>query len=154
LMDAQGMIHQIEYRWHDRRDLSPSASTMSPDSLRGWDSWIRTWVRHPHVEGLGESVCYQVHPTGRAALAWRYEDLQAADRADGTRGRPLVSRVLAGQASQLTPDLAIVLCHTGLPQWAGPAPGSVTADADLAVIGVGELSALARDQAPGLDRAA
>jgi hypothetical protein len=154
-MDASDMIHQIEYRWHDRKDLSPIASTMSPDSLRGWDSWIRTWVRHPHVEGLGESVCYQIdHSTGRAALAWRYEDWQAADRADGTRGRPLVSRVLTGSASQLSPDVAIVLCHTGLPAGAGSPPGSVMVDADLASISADGLAALARDHTAGLDRVA
>jgi hypothetical protein len=101
--EERDIIHQIEYRWHDRRDLSPVASTMSQESLRGWDSWIRAWVRHPHADCLRQSVCYQLLPTGRAALAWRYEDWQAAEREDGTRGRPLVSRVLAGQASLLTP---------------------------------------------------
>ena len=59
---------------------------MSQESLRGWDARIRAWVRHPHVEGLSESVCYQVFPNGRAALAWRYWDRQAAEREDGTRG--------------------------------------------------------------------
>ncbi len=154
MTEAPDSVHQIEYRWHDRRDLSPIASTMSADSLRGWDAWIRTWVRHPHVEGLGESVCYQVQPNGRAALAWRYEDWQAAEREDGTRGRPLVSRVLAGQASQLTPEVAIGLCHTGLGEWAGPPPGRVTSDGDLAVVGVQALTRVARSQAAGLDLAA
>src|SRR6185437_3172729 len=149
----QDIIHQIEYRWHDRRDLSPIASTMSPDSLRGWDSWIRTWVRHPHVEGLGESVCYQVQPNGRAAIAWRYQDWQAAGEQDGTRGRPLVSRVLAGQSSQLTAEVAIALCHTGLPKWAGPPPGRVATDADLAGVGIDALTGLAREQAARLDAA-
>jgi hypothetical protein len=152
--DAQDIIHQIEYRWHDRRDLSPIASTMSPDSLRGWDSWIRTWVRHPHAEGLGGSVCYQVQPNGRAALAWRYEDRQTAEGADGPRGRPLVSRVLTGQESQLTPELAIALCHTGLPASAGSPPGRVATDADLAVVAVDDLTRLTRDRAASLDRAA
>lgn len=151
---ASDIIHQIEYRWHDRRDLSPIASTMSPDSLRGWDSWIRTWVRHPHVEGLGESVCYQVQSSGRAALAWRYEDEQVADRADAARGRPLVSRVLVGQVSQLTPEVAIALCHTRLREWAGPPPGRVGKDADLTGVAADVLTRLARDQVAGLDLAA
>src|SRR5579863_3560562 len=123
--DARDAIHQIEYRWHDRRDLSPVASTMSPESQRGWDSWIRAWVRHPHADKLFESVCYQVLPNGRAALAWRYEDLRPAARELGTRGRTLVSRVFAGQASLLTPEAAIALCRTGLPAAAGPRPGQV-----------------------------
>ncbi len=154
MTEAQDIIHQIEYRWHDRRDLSPIASTMSPDSLRGWDSWVRAWVRHPHADGLGESVCYQVQPNGRAAIAWRYEDRQTAERADGSRGRPLVSRVLAGQVDQLTPEVAIALCHTGLPGWTGPPPGAVATDADLATVPASALTRLAREQAPGLDQAA
>ena len=152
--DAQDIVHQIEYRWHDRLDLSPIACSMSQESLRGWDAWIRDWVRHPHVEGLGESLCYQVHPNGRAALAWRYEDWQAAERGDGTRGRPLVSRVLAGQASLLTPEMAIVLGRTGLPAAAGPRPGHVTAETDLPMIKVGELSGLVGDRAARLDQEA
>ena len=127
---------------------------MSQESLRGWDAWVRDWVRHPHVEGLGESLCYQIHPNGRAALAWRYEDRQAAEREDGTRGRPLVSRVLAGQANLLTPEVAIVLCRTGLPATAGPRPGRVTAETELPVIGAGELSALVSERVAGLDQEA
>jgi len=121
--DGRDIIHQIEYRWHDRLGLSPVASTMSPDSLRAWDSWIRLWVRHPHADKLWESVCYLVQPNGRAALAWRYEDWQVAEREDGMRGRPLVSRVLVGMENLLTPEVAIVLCRTGLPATAGPRPG-------------------------------
>jgi len=80
MADAQGSMDQIEYRWHHLRDLSPFASSMSPESVRGWDSWIRNWVRHPYLDGLSESVCYQVQPNGRAALAWRYRDSRAAGR--------------------------------------------------------------------------
>jgi hypothetical protein len=153
--DARDIVHQIEYRWHDRRDLSPVASTMSPQSLRGWDSWIRTWVRHPHTDGLWESVCYQILPTGRAALAWRYEDWQAAEREDGSRGRPFVSRVLAGQVSLLNPDAAIVLCRTGWPAAVMP-PGQAqgTAERGLAVVGADRLSNLVRAQTQRLDEEA
>jgi hypothetical protein len=152
--DTRDIIHQIEYRWHDTRDLSPVASTMSHESLRGWDSWIRGWVRHPHVDELWESACYQVLPTGRAALAWRYEDSQAAERADGTRGRPLVSRVLAGQASQLTPEVAIVLCRTGPSAMTGPPPGQVTTGTELSVLRADELDALVREVTAGFDEEA
>ncbi len=127
---------------------------MSPESLRGWDALIRPWVRHPHVEGLWESVCYQLHSNGRAALAWRYEDWQAAERGDGTRGRPLVSRVLVGQVSSLTPEVAIVLCRTGLPATAGPRPGQVTTEAELSVFKADELSALVSERTEGLDEEA
>ena len=154
MAEAQDVVHQIEYRWHDRLDLSPIACSMSQESLRGWDAWVRDWVRHPHIEGLGESLCYQIHPNGRAALAWRYEDRQAAEREDGTRGRPLVSRVLAGQAHLLTPEVAIVLCRTGLPASAGPRPGRVTAETELPVIGADELSALVSERVARLDQEA
>jgi hypothetical protein len=152
--EARDIVHQIEYRWHDRLDLSPIACSMSQESLRGWDAWIRGWVRHPHVEGLGESLCYQIHPNGRAALAWRYESWQAADRKDGTRGRPLVSRVLAGQTSLLTPEAAIVLCRTGPQILVSPPPGQVTTETKLSVVTVDELSALVRERTAGLDEEA
>jgi hypothetical protein len=152
--DARDIVHQIEYRWHERRDLSPVASTMSQESLRVWDSLIRAWVRHPHTDGLRESVCYQILPNGRAALAWRYEDWQAAECEDGTRGRPLVSRVLAGQASLLPPEVAITLCRTGPSAAVGPQPGQVTADTRLSVIKADELSALVRERAAELDEEA
>lgn len=154
MVEAHDIIHQVEYRWHDQRDLSPIASTLPASSLRGWDAWIGPWVRQPHVEGLSESVCYQVQPNGRAALAWRYEDWQAADRGDGTHGRPLVSRVLAGSASQLTPEVAIVLGRTGLPDSAGPPPGRVSPDTTLAVIAADDLTRLTRTRARGLDEEA
>ena len=80
-------LHQIEYRHHQTNDLSPFATSMtSRESLAGWDSRIRAWVRHPHAEMLSESACYQVFPNGQAALAWRYWDERAASRGDGTLG--------------------------------------------------------------------
>lgn len=127
---------------------------MSPESQRRWDYWIRTWVRHPHLDGLGESLCYQVDPTGRAALAWRYEDRQTAEHADDTTGRPLVSRVLVGQTSLLTPEMAITLCRTGLPATAGPPAGQVTAETVLPPIRAAELSALASERTADLDQEA
>ena len=147
-------IHQIEYRWHQTRDLSPVASSMSQESTRGWDSRIRAWVRHPNVDEPSESVCYQILPNEAAALAWRYRDRQAAERGDGTRGRPLVSRVLVGHASLLTPDVAIVLCRAGLPATAGDRPGQVTIGADLPVISADELRAIVCDIAGKIDQEA
>src|ERR1700722_16644303 len=119
---------------------------MAHDSLRAWDSWIRGWVRHPHTGGLWESVCYQVQPNGRAALAWRY-DWQASEHGPDTRGRPLVSRVFAGLASQPTPEVAIVLCPPGLSAVAGPLPGQITSNDDLPVISADELIDLVHQRA-------
>jgi len=150
---APDIVHQIEYRWHDRRDLSPAATTMPRELLPGWDAWIREWVRHPHCDWLWESVCYQVQG-GRAALAWRYENPRVIEREDGTRDRPLVSRVLAGAAERLTPQVAIALCRTGLPDAAGPRPGQVRSDADLRVIPADELTGLADGLAGDLDKEA
>ena len=146
-------LHQIEYRHHQTRDLSPVATSMpSPESLRAWDSRIRVWVRHPHADRLSESVCYQLLPNGQAAMAWRYWDQRAVERADGTRGRPLVSRVLAGQASVLTPDIAVALCLTGLPDSVGPMPGEVPDGAQLPTVSGDALNAIARDKTPELDQ--
>src|SRR6266700_2450418 len=129
MVDTQD-LHQIEYRHHQSRDLSPVASSMSRESVLGWDGRIRAWVRHPLSETLSESACYQVFPNGAAALAWRYWDRQAAVRADGTHGRPLVSRVLIGQAGVLTPKAAVALCRTGpAPDLIGPLPGHVADNA-------------------------
>ena len=152
MADAREVIHQIEYRHHQLKDLTPVASSMSPDSLRGWDSRVRTWVRHPAVDRVTESACYRIFPNGHAALAFRYRDSQAAERADGSLGRPLVSRVLVGQEALLAPEVAIALCRGGLRSVpAGPLPGQVRADADLPPVSGTELAAQAAALAPALD---
>lgn len=151
MADAQD-LHQIEYRHHQTKDLSPFASSMSPDSLRAWDSRIRPWVRHPHADRLSESMCYQVFPSGQAAVAWRYWDERAAERADGTRGRPLVSRVLVGQESVLTPDVAVALCLVGLPDSVGLKPGEAPDGTPLPTVSGDALQAMTRDKTPDLDR--
>ncbi len=153
MAESQG-LHQIEYRHHQTRDLYPIASSMSSaESLQGWHSRIDGWVRHPHNDRLSESMCYQVFPNGQAALAWRLWDQRAAERSDGTRGRPLVSRVVVGQESLLTSPVAIALCRGGLPADAiGPAPGDVPDGARLPAVSADALHALARDLAPGLDQ--
>lgn len=155
-------IHQIEYRWHPVRDLFPVASSMSPESTRGWDNRIRSWVRHPSADDSAgpdhptQSTCYQILPPNGAvaALAWRNRVQQPSERADGSRGKPLVTRVLVGNTSLLTPEVAIALCRMGLPACAGPRPGQVVAGAELPTITAAELDALVREAVLWLDREA
>jgi hypothetical protein len=151
MADPHDVIHQIEYRWQHEKDLSPFATTMSQSMTAGWDDLIRAWVRHPHATGLSESVCYQVWDRD-AALAWRYRDPRAAEQPDGTRGRPHVSRVLVGQASVLTPEVAIALCLTGLPPSARPR--QVSAPDELPTISPDELTTAVNKEAAELDYAA
>jgi hypothetical protein len=147
-------IHQIEYRWHSTWDLSPAAKSMTRESMLWWDAQIRGWVRHPSVEQPSESVRYQILPDGNAALAWRYQNLEVTDAAGSVRGRPLVSRVLVGSENALPPDVAMLLCWSGLPIMAGPRPGEAAPDSDLPVIAAADLTALARSATDGLDREA
>src|SRR5579862_8977786 len=149
-------LHQIEYRHHQTKDLSPAASSMtSRETLAAWDSRIRPWVRHPHADFLSESACYQVFPNDQAVLAWRYWSKQAAYREDGTHGRPLVSRVLIGPVSVLTPVVAIAACRAGLSaHWAGPLPGNVPDDSELPMVSGTALGALGREMSAELDDAA
>jgi hypothetical protein len=149
-------LDQIEYRHHQTRDLSPVASSLpSPDALHSWDARIRPWVRHPHSDRPSESTCYQIFPTGHAALAWRYWDQRAVERPDGTRGRPLVSRVLAGPQSLLTPDVAMALCRKGpTADSIGLMPGEVPEGSVLPPVSDDVLAEVVGAVSPGLDRAA
>ena len=153
MADAQD-LHQIEYRHHQTRDLSPVATSMtSRESLSAWDSRIHAWVRHPHADPLSESACYQVFPSGQAALAWRYRDERAASRQDGTRGRPLVSRVLVGSASVLTFEVAVASSLAGpSADWLGPLPGQVPEDTQLPTVSGAALTALTRAMTLELDQ--
>lgn len=148
-------LHQIEYRHHQTDDLSPFASSVTTrESLAGWDSLIRAWVRHPYSDVLSESACYQVFPNGQAALAWRYWDERAANRQDGTLGRPLVSRVLVGSKSVLRPGVALALCRAGLSaEWVGWLPGEMPDGRELPMVSGRTLIDLARETAPVLDQA-
>jgi hypothetical protein len=145
-------IHQIEYRWHPRNDLSPAVSSMSRDPMMRWDAHIRNWVRHPGADGPSESVRYQTMPGDVAALAWRYRDFKVTE-GDG-RGRPLVSRVLVGAASALSPEMAVLLCRSGLPAAAGPRPDEAEPSAGLPVISAADLAAVAQATVGGLDQEA
>ena len=117
-MTGERDIDQIEYRWHPVKDMSPVVSSMSaevdsgdgiPDTAMGASPQRRRAVGKRVLPDLSHRA---------AALAWRYRDRQAAD-AKTAHGRPLVSRVLVGPASLLSPDVAIALCRTGLPTAAG-----------------------------------
>lgn len=148
-------LNQIEYRHHPTRDLSPVASSMSPQSRSAWHAQIRAWVRQPHDERLSESACYQVFPNGTAALAWRYRDGRAAERSDGSRGRPLVSRVLAGPASVLSPEAAVALSRTGpTAGLIGMLPGEVADGAEMPTVSGPAVAALAAEMAAELDAVA
>lgn len=150
-MAASREIHQIEYRWQDRKDLVPIASSMPPGTRQSWNAQITSWVRHPDADVTAESVRYQSLPDGQAVLAWRYRDPQAAKRDDGIHGRPIVSRVLIADQGVLTPDIAIVLCRDGLPEAAGPRPGEVTSDDELLPLPAGELRRMAEGRAVTMD---
>jgi len=146
-------IHQIEYRWHPANDLSPAASSMPYEAMMRWDAQIRNWVRHPSVETPSESVRYQILADDVAALAWRYRDVEVTGADGAVRGRPLVSRVLVGAARTLSPEMAMILCRSGLPAAAGPRPGEVEPQSKLPVISAVDLASLS-DSAAGLDREA
>jgi hypothetical protein len=152
--DAQD-LNQIEYRHHPTRDLWPVASSMSAQSRSSLHAQIRAWVRHPHDERLSESACYQLLANGNAALAWRYWDERAAERADRTRGRPLVTRVLAGAASILSPKVAVALSRNGpTADLIGVLPGEVPDGAEMPTVSGSAVAALAAEMAPELDEAA
>ena len=152
MTNERHVVDQIEYRWDPVRDMSPLASSLSPELTRGWDPHIRPWVRHPNVDAPAESVCYQALPADMVALAWRYADSIAAGGAAATNGRPLVSRVLVAPSSLLPPQVAMTLCRFGLPDQVGPKPGQVGAGAGLPPIGTGELARLAVARAAELDK--
>ena len=147
-------IHQIEYRWHPRNDLSPAVSSMPRHLTMHWDAQIRNWVRHPGADGPSESVRYQTVPGGVAALAWRYRDFEVAAGDGRARGRPLVSRVLVGAASTLSPEMAVILCRSGLPAAVGPRPDEAEPSAGLPVISAAGLADVAQATADGLDQEA
>jgi len=147
-------IHQIEYRWQPAKDMSAVACSMSPESFRSWVQRIGPWVRHPGVDAPTESVRYEMYRDRAAALVWRQRDRQAVQFNDGRDGRPLVSRVLLGPADLLTPEVAVTLCSTGLPETIGPRPGTVSFGATLPPVDAAGLTELVRDNAEALDRAA
>lgn len=145
----------MEYRHHPTRDLWPVASSMSLQSKSSWHAQIKAWVRHPHDGRFPESACYQVLPSGNAAFAWRYWNERAAVRADGSHGRPLVSRVLVGPASILSPDVAVALSRSG-PTAAllGMLPCEVPDGTQMPLVSGYAVATLANELAQELDEAA
>ena len=147
-------VHQIEYRWHPRYDLSPVVSSMPRDLMMRWDAQIRNWIRHPSADGPSESVRYQLMPGGVAALAWRYRDIEVTEADGRVRGRPLVSRVLVGAARTLSPEMAVILCRSGLPAAAGPRPDETEPSPRLPLINAADLATVAHATTGGLDQEA
>jgi hypothetical protein len=147
-------IHQIEYRWHPSYDLSPAVGSMSRELMMRWDAQIRNWIRHPSADGPSESVRYQIMPGGVAALAWRYRDIQVTEADGRARGRPLVSRVLVGAARTLSPEMALILCRSGLPAAAGPRPDETEPPPGLPVISAADLATVAHVTIGPLDQEA
>jgi hypothetical protein len=147
-------VHQIEYRWHPSYDLSPAVSSMPRELMMWWDAQIRNWIRHPSADGPSESVRYQIMPGGVAALAWRYRDIEVTEEDGRARGRPLVSRVLVGAARTLSPEMAVILCRSGLPAAAGPRPDETGPSPGLPVISAADLATVAHTTTSGLDQEA
>jgi hypothetical protein len=147
-------INQLEYRWQMVSDMTPIAGSMSSESARLWVQRIGVWVRHPSVDVPTESVRYEMFGNGTAALAWRLRDRQAITSADAPGARPVVSRVLVGPASLLTPEAAAAVCYVGLPEAIGPQPGTATVGEFLPTVTADVLTGLVAEKAAALDEAA
>jgi hypothetical protein len=147
-------IQQFEYRWQPAKDLSLIAGSCPAAAIRPWSDRIALWVRHRAVEDPAQSVRYEMFNDGMAALAWRQRNAEPFGSENGAEGRPEVSRVLVGAVRILTPEVAVAICHTGLPDAIGPRPGEVAIGSLLPVIEPAGLTGLVRDQADELDRLA
>jgi CHAT domain len=147
-------VHQVEYRWLPATDMSPIAGSLPVASIQPWNGRILQWVRHRAVDVPTESVRYEVFADGMAALAWRKRNAQAIELEGVPNGRPDAARILIGPDRLLTPDVAVAVCHAGLPRGVGPRPGQVTVGTALPPVDPAELTDLARDQADELDRLA
>jgi hypothetical protein len=148
-------IQQFEYRWQPSKDLSMIAGSVPAAEIQPWRDRISLWVRHRAVDAPTESVRYEIFADdGMAALAWRQRTLQALKPGDGTEGRPEISRVLMGPADLLTPEAAMVICHTGLPEAIGPRPGKIAVGGSLPPVNPEVLTGLIRSQTCTLDRLA
>jgi hypothetical protein len=154
-VDESQDIHQIEYRWQPKTDMTAIATSMSEESRRSWAPRIGPWVRHPGVDAPIESVRYEVIGHGATgAIAWRQRDPQALTMTEGQPSRPLVSRVLLGSAEVLTPELAMAVCAMGLPEAIGPRPGTVAVGTELPPIDGAALTGLVDTMTDKLDQVA
>jgi hypothetical protein len=102
---GQPEIHQFECRWQPTADLSPVAASSTHDYILAWYERLARSIR-PALPGAGvpaASVRYEIFPDGTAALAWRQWSGDAIALQDDTDRRPLVARILVGDAQLLTP---------------------------------------------------
>jgi hypothetical protein len=166
-------IQQFEYRWRPARDFSPVTGSRPMSDIEPWIGRIALWVRHRGADAPAESVRYEVFGDGMAALAWRHRNarmlqddarmlqgdarmLQGDARMveDETDSRPEATRLLMGPDHLLTPDVAVALCHSGLPPSIGPLPGQIAVGRRLPPVDPAELAELTRAMADDLDRLA
>jgi hypothetical protein len=149
-------IQQFECRWQPTEDFSPIAASTTIGSAQGWFARLALWVRpaQPDVGVPAESVRYEIFGDGAAALAWRHWNAEAIVLEDQTDRRPLVARVLVGDARLLSPKLAMVLCRAGLPEAIGPRPGMVKPGEPLPAIEPRDLLDLVHSTAAELDQVA
>jgi hypothetical protein len=153
---GQPEIHQFECRWQPTADLSPVAASSTHDYILAWYERLARSIR-PALPGAGvpaASVRYEIFPDGTAALAWRQWSGDAIALQDDTDRRPLVARILVGDAQLLTPEVAVVISHTGMPDVIGLPPGQVSAGTVLPPIDPRDLFALVRDVTDRLDQQA
>jgi hypothetical protein len=155
-MTGRPEIQQFECRWQPVNDLSPIAASMPMDSAKAWFDRLALWVGPPQPDYAvpTESVRYAIFHDGGAALAWRHWNNEAIPLGDETDRRPLVARVLVGDARHLTPQVAMAICWTGLPATIGPPPGMVKPEAPLPPIEASGLPDLASHTAAELDQVA
>jgi len=146
-------FHQFECRWRPNTDFSPVASSMPGDLTQWWFDRMRLWIMHvADGEPAGSpiaSVRYGIFDDGLAAFAWR---LGNPGTAELTPTRPEVTRVLTGPAELLTPDVAMMVCHTGLPTAIGPRPGEFSVGGTaLPPVATGTLSHMLAETTSELD---
>ena len=139
-------IHQFEYRWQPTKDLSLIAGSLPAAAIQPWADRIGLWIRHHAVKAPTESVRYEIFNGGMAALAWR----QRYPNAIGYGDRPEASRVLLGPVQLLTPEVAIGVCHAGLPEAIATHSGRDS----LSPIDPDKLNRLARARADEFDQLA
>lgn len=129
---ARDVVHQIEYRQYaSGQAFNLVASTLPPESRFLRDSRIRAMAYPPAVDGLRQSLRYQVYPGGSAVLAWRYADWKVTDHEGSREQPPRIARVLVGPPRLLTPEVAIALYRGGLPEGLWQVVAAALSDPDL-----------------------
>ena len=85
-------------------------------AIQPWADRIALWIRHHAVKAPTESVRYEIFNGGMAALASASAQSEC-DRMWGPAGG--LSRPVLGPVQLLTPEVAIAVCHAGLPEAIG-----------------------------------